>query len=971
VDTLKFLNKVLATTGLRCIDTPGRKGGMVHHFRPSNIELADKAAALDTNKSEVWVAVATFRDNVTRKAVNAVAARAHHVDLDCGKGKPYADQPEALRALKRFCKAAGLPLPMVVNSGNGIHCWWTHDEDVGAIAWKRMADKLKACCRAYGLEQDPSRTGDIASLMRLPGTHNRKDPKNPKLVTVVAPGSDTSPEDFEAALDAALAAAGVQVEGDGLELPEGGPARSLAGANDDLKAGLEYTKIPSSAYRIAEKCGVVSDFAESKGQCDQPTWYHVLQLLQHTVEAPDICHEWSSGDPRYSEAETDRVLARLAKVGPTTCAKLNDITNGRNCLLCDKRGQITSPIQLGQVEGVEVAPTMVTEAGEEKELELPHGYKWGVYEAGKAPAICHVVVGVDEETGEKVSKWEPITETLFFATQRLKMADGEWATEFEMRLRDGGFRRFTVTTGQIGEGGKALAGTLGKLEIMALPGQKTKMENYLGRWVDHMRETADEVQIRDHFGWVGERQFLLGDQLVTPEGIRQVPLKGGARQLKDAYACKGELDEWKRIVDTAYNYEGQEAYQYLVLLGFAAPLFAMFGQYGGITVHAYSQDSGVGKTTAQRAALSAWGDYAALQMTAKQTTINAMWSRVGIAANLPIMLDELTNQECEQAADMVFSLSSGQTKQRLNSASELKSAPTGWRTILMTSANNRLSEKLTSHRADAEAELARLFEVRLENTSRISPNAALDLFPGLLKNYGHAGLTFITHVVENFEAVEAKLNAVHRDLNERVGATQKERYWSALQASVLTALYYCRKVDIVQFDLRGMQTWILSRVAANRQQLTSNVGDPQELFGRMLNTLWSGVLVTDIVGDMRRYSQDGRQCAAQIVEDMRPGFNELYGRAILNPGSSEEITRPTLFLSAKAAKDWATKNGVGANEIFEWLVRRKAASPTVASFSLGRGTRRFAGTSAPVRCWEIYLDALGEVSPVKRFSVAQ
>lgn len=982
MDTLRFLNRVLPTIGQRCIATKGAKG-VYHVFKPNNIETADSARSIDTNKQQdLWIAVASYgnklnaKGKVSREATNVVAARSHHIDLDVGPKKPYATQQDAAQALKRFCRAVGLPLPMAVNSGHGIHVWFTHDEDLGATAWKRIADKLKAACRAYGLEQDPTRTGDIASIMRLPGTHNRKDPKAPIEVTVIVDGTDTSPEDFEAALDTALAAAGVSVEAEADELPEGGPARSLSGANDDLKAGLEFTTIPSSAHRMADACGVVSAMRDSGGQIDQPHWYHVLQVLQHTVEAPDICHEWSAGDPRYTKEETDRVLARLKGVGPTTCSKLGDITNNAYCTLCPHFNQITTPLQLGRVEGIE--PQVVTiideVTGEEKALDMPHGYEWAMHLAGRPMAICHAIQKEDPDTGEMVPGWEPITETLFYAVQRLKKGTGgedAWATEFEMRLKDGGTRRFVVSTQQIGEGGKTLHGILGNMEIVALPGAKLKMENYLNRWVDHLRETADEVQMRDHFGWTPEKNFLVGPNLITPDGIRQVPLKGAARQLREAYTPQGDYDEWKRIIDEGYNYRGQEAYQYMVLLGFAAPLFAMFGQYGGITVHAFSQGSGVGKSTAQNAALSAWGSPEALRMTAKQTTINALWTRVGIASNLPIMLDELTNQEIDQAADMVFSLSSGQTKQRLNANSELKVAPTGWRTILMTSANNRLSEKLTSHRADAEAELARLFEVRLDLTSRITPNEALDLFPALDKHYGHAGIEFMSYVVQNYDAVVAKLHAVQRDLNTRVGVTQKERYWSALQASVLTALLYCRRLDILSFDIGLLQRWLLDQVGANRSQLSSNVGDAEELFGRMLNTLWSGVLVTDIVGDMRRYGQGGQAAAARLLDEMRPGFNELYGRAIYLPAKGEEVTRPTLFLTVKSAKDWATKNGVSANEMFRWLVANGKASPDVKTFSLGRGIRRFAGTSAPVRCWEIYLDALGELAPVTQFSVVK
>lgn len=972
MDTLSFFNRILASTGQRCICGKLPKG-MDQTFWSNNIQAEEKAQRLDANKRDVYVAVATFRDSSSRKAPNALAAKAHILDLDCGEGKPYATQGEAAQALKRFCRAVGLPLPLVVNSGGGLHVWFVHAEDVPAADWKRIADKLKACARAYGLEADPSRTGDIASLLRVPGTHNRKRAK-PAAVAVVAEGTETPADAFEAALDEALAAAGVSVEGEDAELPEGGPARPLAGANDDLKAGIELTSIPSSAERMADNCPVMDEIRRTKGAVDQPTWYHGLQVLQHTAEAPGVCHDWSKGDPRYTKAETDRVLARLKGVGPTTCAKFEEIRPDL-CALCTLRGTVKSPIVLGRIEEViDQAVTKLDEDGNEVELELVTGYRWGLYEAGKPAALLHSTPTQEEdketETTKTVYKWDAVCETLFYATQRLRKSDGEWALEFE-RVVQGDRRRFTVDTATIGEGGKGLASILGRNEIVAMPGMKTKLENYLGRWVDHLRETADEVVVQDHFGWVGERSFLVGDTLVTPDGPRTVPLKGVAKNLREAYQTKGEFDEWRRVIDTAYNYPGQEAYQYLVLLSFAAPLFAMFGQYGGITVHAFSQGSGVGKTTAQRAGMSAWGNWEKLQLTDKMVTTNALWSRVGVACNLPVMLDELTLQQGVQAAEVVFALSSGQSKQRLNAQSELKAAPPTWSTILMTSANNPLSEKLTSHRADAEAELARLFEVKVTNTSRLSPNEALDLFPSLVKNYGHAGLQFITYVVENYDKVMTKLNTVHREINAVTGVTQKERYWSALQASVLTALFYCRKLDILQFDLAAMQRWALSRVGENRQQLSAAQGDPEELFGRMLNTLWSGILVTDVVGDMRRYSQEGKSCAARVIEEMRPGFNELYGRAILSPAKGEEFSRPTLLLSAKAAREWCSKNGVSAQDMFNQLVRAGQASPKPTTFSLGRGTLRFAGVSAPVRCWEIYLDALGEVSPVVRFSVAQ
>ena len=44
---------------------------------------------------------------------------------------------------------------------------------------------MKDVLRAYGFRQDPSRTSDSASVLRPVGTHNRKDPANPKSVRLL------------------------------------------------------------------------------------------------------------------------------------------------------------------------------------------------------------------------------------------------------------------------------------------------------------------------------------------------------------------------------------------------------------------------------------------------------------------------------------------------------------------------------------------------------------------------------------------------------------------------------------------------------------------------------------------------------------------------------------------------------------------------------------------------------------------
>ena len=77
------------------------------------------------------------------------------LDLDCGLGKPYADQSEGVAALKAFVKTVGLPKPTaIVNSGRGVHAYWVVEQPVPKDEWRGLAEGLKALCVAHGLHAD-------------------------------------------------------------------------------------------------------------------------------------------------------------------------------------------------------------------------------------------------------------------------------------------------------------------------------------------------------------------------------------------------------------------------------------------------------------------------------------------------------------------------------------------------------------------------------------------------------------------------------------------------------------------------------------------------------------------------------------------------------------------------------------------------------------------------------------------------
>ena len=307
----EFLDSILPHEGIRFAFTlpDGR-----HHACANDAELIAKATEQDAQGKTVYFACATYAepyitgpDGKRRHRVkeNVFQVKAVWLDIDCGadkaaKGAGYRTKKEAAQALKEFCEAAGLPSPTwIVDSGNGLHVYWGLEKATTREPWEATTGRFKNLCQTLGFLADPSRTSDAASVLRLPGTTNRKDPANPKPVTIKHKGKPTTLEAFDAAVCAALA-----------RLGEGKPHEVQGGAE-----GIEERGIAGTAPTWAKAQGVGS-IIEAAPQARQHTmeeaeedlryidpdlprdeWRAVLAGLKHEFgeAAYELARRWSMG----------------------------------------------------------------------------------------------------------------------------------------------------------------------------------------------------------------------------------------------------------------------------------------------------------------------------------------------------------------------------------------------------------------------------------------------------------------------------------------------------------------------------------------------------------------------------------------------------------------------------------------------------------------------------------------------------
>jgi hypothetical protein len=362
--TLGFLRLVLPSTGPYCAVAIKRRGGPLRQTFHSTIDdLLSALREADRSGRDVYFAVASFRSKESRKAENVEALKCLRLEVDYGNeghtAPGYGTESEATAALKTFCSAVGLPQPLAVMSGGGLHVYWPLQEALAPDEWRKRAEGLKAACLQHGLKAGHECTADAARILRAPYTTNRKLLGKPRPVQLNQRFLAIEPYDlarFDALLNYKALAGGrvsptenvVSFRGPKPEYLRNRPANSAL--MNALLAGLEPP--PADAETIADQCAQLGAMRATRGVMPEPTWYACIGVLAFCEGGETLAHEWSKGDERYSPVETRRKFDAWRKLtGPTRCAHFYELDGETlvRCKACPHRGEITSPIQLGSV----------------------------------------------------------------------------------------------------------------------------------------------------------------------------------------------------------------------------------------------------------------------------------------------------------------------------------------------------------------------------------------------------------------------------------------------------------------------------------------------------------------------------------------------------------------------------------------------------------------------------------------------
>ena len=846
---MDFLDVVLPTKGFYCAARLIPTGGFAHRFFDNIIDLKAHLAAADAQGSAMYVAQATYAqialDNHaynstlpygspkearkrTRTKQNAVYLRNFFVDIDCGAekfakdpDKSYPSQGEAAQALITFCQASGLPLPYLVHSGNGLYAHWAMSEDVPAERWAHLAHILKDVLRAYGFRQDPSRTSDSASVLRPVGTHNRKDPANPKSVRLLKMESQPLQlTQWVALLDRAARQA--KVETKVFDRPT-----TFRGGDNEWTSGLEGPE--SSLEKIATRCAQVRRVRDLKGDVSEPTWYNFIGLAQFTLEAKEtadgIIHDWSEGHPDYSADVTAGKIEhhRGSGAGPTTCAKFG-ADSPTECVACPHKNKVKSPIVLGRPGAVSIAAT------EEEEDDLPWNFQ----------RTAEGLFFIEEKDTEPV-RFYPYDLSL------VKIAYDYTLRHETVTIRHAiphkGYQEFSVGSHLLHDP-KALLMELAKNHVQ-VSGKESKglMAHYIDAYMAQLRKKRQMSTLYSQMGWhedEGGKVFVLGEKVIKPDGESVTGFAANIPLVAKAFSQQGELHEWVRATQV-FDLPGMEPLAFAFLAGaFGAPLLRFTGFAGAMV--ALVGPSGLGKTLVGEWVLSTYGDPQKLRLLKKDTT-NMIFSRLGLYGSLPVYMDEISNIDPKELSDLLYGITQGREKGRLHRSGQERASINEWNTIALASSNHSLNDKLSGLKTDATAELNRVVEVKVNPVAGFDRATATGAYRAFYENFGCAGPVFAEWLVQNQEKHQANLDKLSADLDRRTGARSDERFWSAVAACAIYGGLVARKLGLIAFDVERIVTWLVDSTSDRREEREDLVGDQVSLLGQMLDDLAGGALI--------------------------------------------------------------------------------------------------------------------------------
>lgn len=883
------------------------------------VDAVRYAATNAKNSGDVWVCMSTQRmcnvkqinDTFSIKVAvrgqkSAVQLKSLFLDIDCKDGT-YATQRDALVALTEFVRASGLPGPsVVVSSGNGLHVYWTITRPVTLAEWQPLSDALAEATRQLGLACDTQCTVDGARVLRVPGTGNHKTvpPRPVSLISASGPDYDVAvlrEQLAPYAVRSNLVTLPARVDGDGV------------GANDELGSGIERRESrPVVLDTVAPSCGFIRDAITFGGKdYGQPLWNLTTLIATFAEDGRTQAHRMASGHPDYDEESTDALFDRKTRerdekgLGWPACSSIQN-AGCTSCASCPMLSAGKSPLHLAK------SSTLPFGAQEE---DLPRGFI-----RDNKGRIHQMVEGKDGATDQRLVCMYPIRDAW--------VQSEPWTLHFSTDISP------TRRDVHISIQQRQLAGRDGMVVLaeqgLAVPSNHVPLlKDFLMSFIQHLQSVKDAIVSAAPFGWVvggGTEGFAYGGRVWTANGDKAAAAPDGV--IFRQYTPKGNLEPWLEASDFITQQQ-RPALDAILAMAFAAPLVRFCGE-NGLVLSAFSQESGIGKSTAIKVAQAVWG-HPKKGVAGLDDTANSVVNKLGALKSLPVFWDELkSTEQTEKFVSFMFRVERGSEKSRLTSDARQRESG-DWETMLMVASNASLVDFTTRSLRNTTAGLMRVFEYTVPPmTGAPNPDAPF-ITSRLSENFGHAGLTYAQWLGKNMHQVHKEVEGKVKEVKRNLRAGTDERFWACTVAVLLQGAQYANDLGLTTININEMYKFLVQaydNMRGVKADSPSNMRDALSIstvLGQYLNSTHArNTLVTNKV-------KCGRGKPVKDEIQVVQGFERLDG-LFVQRGNEDKVLR----ISQHHFREWLSDQGYSPYIVINELKKQWGAKDV--NGMLGAGT---------------------------------
>jgi len=843
------------------------------HLVETREEVNELVQEMLEEERDVYFGCAKYETGDNRTGDNAKYFKALWVDIDCGEDKAasgdgYIDQATGLQELQRFCKTIGLPKPILINSGRGIHAYWALTEVIGKDRWQPMMDRLAELCKTHNLIADP-KCFEPARILRVPNTLNFKDTP-PSPVTVIARGSNVSePAELRVTL--------------GVSDKKFAPRRQIQRSALTLSLmGNRISRFKTIMMKSAknEGCQQLVHCFQNQDTISYNLWRSALSITAFCEEGAAAAHKMSEKYPGYDPEEVEIKVHDLQRKGGPHFCETFEKENPDGCSGCIHKGKITTPIVLGK----EIAKAEPTEEGE-YEVEVEEEEEVVSYQvpAFPYPYFRGKSGGIYRENGDE----DPVLvyEHDLYVVKRMTDPEAGEMALMRLHLPRDGVKEFAIAASAL-TGKDEPKKMLGQQGVLARGPQMDNIVGFLLSCAKDIQLTRKAELMRTQFGWAdSDSKFIIGDREITADGVYYSPPSSHTEGIAQHMHAVGTLEKWKEVFNM-YARPGLEANAFAALTAFGSPLLKFMGLKGAI-INVIFPHSGSGKSTALFMANSVYGHPTNL-VAIPRDTMNARMHMLGVMNNLPFTMDEITNMKPEEFSDLTYAMSQGRGKNRQEAgANKLRKNNTTWRNITLSSGNASFYEKLGSLKNTPDGEMMRLMEYTIGYSDAIPMEEGKRMFDHqLLENYGHAGDIYAQWLVRHKEEAVQQLKEVQAKIDKELRLSQRERFWSGVVACNIMGGLIAKSLGLHDYNMKDIYKWACGMIRDIREDSTAPRDDPSSVIGDFINRHIRNTLVVDGEADAR-------------TKLLPAPIQEPYGELIIR----YEPDTKKMYIVAKAFKD--------------------------------------------------------------------